>query len=160
MPKKLESKRSSSPVQPASRAVRERAFDEVLALIDAAKRRAYQAVNTELVALYWRVGEYISKKIARAEWGDGVVEQLAAAIARQHPGMRGFTRPNLFRMRQFYETYAGDPKVSPLVRLLPWTLHLGAAGEGPAPGQAARALRAARARRPVSSVGTRRRRKA
>jgi predicted nuclease of restriction endonuclease-like (RecB) superfamily len=99
-------------------------FDEVLALIAAARRRAHQAVNTELVGLYWQLGEYISKKIASAEWGDGVVEELAAAIAREHPGIRGFARPNLFRMRQFYEEYRGDEKVSPLVRQLPWTHHL------------------------------------
>jgi len=42
-------------------------FDEVLALIEAARRRAYQAINTELVDLYWELGKYISKKIASAE---------------------------------------------------------------------------------------------
>lgn len=99
-------------------------FDEVLALIEAAKRRAYQAVNTELVSLYWQLGEYISHKIARAEWGDGVVEELAATIARAYPGLRGFTRRNLFRMRQFFEAYRGAEKVSPLVTQLPWTHHL------------------------------------
>lgn len=99
-------------------------FAEVLDLIEAARGRAYQAVNAELVTLYWRLGEHISKKIASAEWGDGVVDELAAAIARQYPGMRGYTRPNLFRMRRFYETYRGDEKVSPLVRQLPWTHHL------------------------------------
>src|SRR5437870_13659107 len=67
-------------------------FGEVLALIEAARRRAYQAVNAELVGLYWELGEYISNKIASAEWGDGVVDELAAAIAREYPGMRGYTR--------------------------------------------------------------------
>lgn len=99
-------------------------FGEVLALIEAARNRAYQAVNTELVGLYWQLGEYISRKIASAAWGDGVVDELAATIAREYPGMRGFTRPNLFRMRQFYEAYRADKKVSPLVRQLPWTHHL------------------------------------
>lgn len=62
-------------------------FDEV-ALIEAARHRAYQAVNTELVGLYWQLGEYISEKIASAVWGDSVVEALAATIAREYPGMR------------------------------------------------------------------------
>ena len=39
-------------------------------------------------------------------------------------GLRGFTRRNLFRMRQFYDVYAGDKKVSPLVTQLPWTHNL------------------------------------
>lgn len=38
--------------------------------------------------------------------------------------MRGYTRPNLFRMRQFCEAYRANKKVSPLVRQLPWTHHL------------------------------------
>jgi len=99
-------------------------FDEVLTLIEAARRRAYQAINTELVDLYWELGKYISKKIASAEWGDGVVDELAATIANRYPGMRGYTRRNLFRMRQFYDAYEGNKKVSPLVTQLPWTHHL------------------------------------
>jgi predicted nuclease of restriction endonuclease-like (RecB) superfamily len=103
---------------------RDKRFAEVVALIEAARGRAYQAVNAELVAHYWELGEYISRKIANAEWGDGVVEELAADLARRYPGVRGYTRPNLFRMRQFYEAYRSNRKVSPLVRQLPWTHHL------------------------------------
>jgi hypothetical protein len=99
-------------------------FDEVLALIDAARAKAVAAVNRELVGLYWQVGEYISRKIASAAWGEGVVDQLAGYIARRHPGLRGFTRANLFRMRQFFETYRREEKVAPLVRQLPWTHNL------------------------------------
>jgi predicted nuclease of restriction endonuclease-like (RecB) superfamily len=78
----------------------------------------------ELVGLYWQVGAYVSKKLASAEWGDGVVVELARAIASVHPGMRGFTARNLFRMRQFYDAYRDNEKVSPLVTHLPWTHHL------------------------------------
>ena len=99
-------------------------FAEVIALIEAARARGYQAVNTDLVEHYWELGAYISEKIASAEWGDGVVEELAADLARRYPGGRGYTRPNLFRMRQFYEAYRSNRKVSPLVRQLPWTHHL------------------------------------
>jgi predicted nuclease of restriction endonuclease-like (RecB) superfamily len=99
-------------------------FDEVLRLIDAARARALAAVNHELVGLYWQIGEYISRKIDSAAWGEGVVQQLADHIARTHPDLGGFTRSNLLRMRQFYETYRGDEKVAPLVRQLPWTHNL------------------------------------
>lgn len=96
-------------------------FNEVLALIHGARQQAIQTVNTQLIELYWQVGGYISRKIELAEWGDAVISQLAEHLARTQPGLRGFTRPNLFRMRQFYETYRGDAIVSPLVRQLPWT---------------------------------------
>lgn len=102
----------------------EASFSEVVSLIELARQRAYQAVNTELVGLYWQIGEYISRKLETAEWGDGVVDALARHIARSQPGLSGFTRRNLFRMRQFYEIYRDDKKVSPLVTQLPWTHHL------------------------------------
>ena len=99
-------------------------FNEVLALIQGARQQAIQAVNTRLIELYWQVGAYISRKIERAEWGDAVVSQLAEHLARTQPGLRGFTRRNLFRMRQFYEAYHGNEKVSALLTQLPWTHNL------------------------------------
>jgi predicted nuclease of restriction endonuclease-like (RecB) superfamily len=73
------------------------------------------------------------RKIESAQWGDGVVDELAVAIARRYPGLRGYTRPNLFRMRQFYEAYSGNQIVSPLVRQLPWTHHLIILGQAKPP---------------------------
>jgi predicted nuclease of restriction endonuclease-like (RecB) superfamily len=99
-------------------------FAEVVGLIQQARQRAYQAVNTELVGLYWQIGAHISAKLAAAEWGEGVVDSLAQHLARVLPGQRGFTRRNLFRMRQFYETYQGQEIVTPLVTQLPWTHNL------------------------------------
>lgn len=93
-------------------------------MIQAARGRALAAVNSELVDLYWRVGAYISQKLETAAWGEGVVEALARYIADRHPGLRGFTRANLFRMRQFYDTYRSNEKVATLLRQLPWSAHL------------------------------------
>lgn len=99
-------------------------FNEVTKLIEVARQKSYQAVNTVLIGLYWQIGEMISHKVKSAEWGEGVVGQLAQYIAQSHPGLRGFTRRNLFRMRQFYETYQGDEKVSAVLTQLPWTHNL------------------------------------
>ena len=110
---------------PKAVAVRhEPAFRKIIGLIAAARQRAFQAVNTELIDLYWRVGEYISRKLASAAWGEGVVDELAYYINRRHPELRGFARPNLFRMCQFYDTYRHDPKVSTLLRQLNWSHNL------------------------------------
>ena len=100
------------------------AFIEVRELVERSRQAALRNVNTGLIELYWQVGAHIRNKIVSAAWGEGVVDQLAAYLARTQPGLRGFTRPNLFRMRQFYETYRDDEKVSPLVRQLPWTQNL------------------------------------
>ncbi|GFM83316.1 hypothetical protein PSCICN_40080 [Pseudomonas cichorii] len=99
-------------------------FDEVLALIYNTRQQVMQAVNSRLIELYWQVGAYISRKLEQAEWGDSVVSQLADHLAQTQPGLRGFTRSNLFRMRQFYEVYRTEEKVAPLVRQLSWTHNL------------------------------------
>jgi predicted nuclease of restriction endonuclease-like (RecB) superfamily len=110
---------STLPVAPE-----EQAFAEVVAMIQAARGQAVAAVNTALIDLYWRIGEHISRKLESAAWGEGVVEALASYIQRHHPNLKGFTRRNLFRMRQFFEAYKGDEKVSALLAQLPWSHHL------------------------------------
>jgi len=77
-----------------------------------------------LIELYWQVGQFISRKIQQAEWGDGVVAQLAEHLALTQPGLRGFTSRNLFRMRQFYEAYSDEKLVTALLTQLPWTHNL------------------------------------
>ena len=94
-------------------------FAEIAELIASAKVRAAQAVNTALIDLYWQVGGIISRKIAAAEWGDGVVDQLADYLARTHPALRGFNRMNLFRMRQFHEAWRDHELVSAVPIQLP-----------------------------------------
>ncbi len=47
------------------------------------------------------------------EWGQKAIEQLAAFIQTQEPGIKGFEKRNLERMRQFYETY---PEIASAVR--------------------------------------------
>ena len=103
----------------------ETSFAEVVGLIEQARQRAYQAVNGELVDLYWRIGEYINAKLAAAVWGEGVVDSLAQHLARTMPGQRGFTRRNLFRMRQFFEAYStAEQRVTALLTQLSWTHNL------------------------------------
>lgn len=96
-------------------------FAQILGLIQASRQRALQAVNTELLDLYARVGEYLSRKVDQEGWGQGTVQQLAVWLKRKEPGLRGFSAQNLWRMKQFHEAYGGDPKLSPLARVLSWT---------------------------------------
>lgn len=102
------------------RSENEKIFAEVVGMIQSTRQNVIRVANTALIDLYWRVGEYLSLKIASAEWGDGVVRQLADYISRNFPDIKGFSDKNLWRMKQFYETYAEDAeKLSPLVRQIP-----------------------------------------
>ena len=77
----------------------EPAFSQIVQLIQSSRQQAFETVNAVLIDLYWRVGEIVSRKLESTEWGMGVVPQLANYISRRHPGVRGFTKSNLFRMR-------------------------------------------------------------
>lgn len=96
-------------------------FTEITSLIASAKAKAYQAVNRELVTLYWQVGEYVSNKVKANEWGKAVVKDLADFIQQSEPNVVGFSPQNIWRMKQFYETYEDYPKLATLWRELSWS---------------------------------------
>ncbi|TSA39465.1 MAG: DUF1016 domain-containing protein [Methylococcaceae bacterium] len=98
-------------------------FTYVSGLIVAAKQRAYQAVNQELVTLYWTIGEYLHQQVSSAAWGKAVIKELAVFIAQTEPNSKGFSAQNLWRMKQFYETYKDQPKLAALWRELSWSHH-------------------------------------
>ena len=56
--------------------------------------------------------------------GKSVVKVLAIFIRQTDPQLKGFSDKNLWRMKQFYETYKNEPKLSPLVRELSWSHNL------------------------------------
>jgi hypothetical protein len=91
-------------------------FIDIIQLIKYSRINAVKVVNTELVNLYWNIGEHISKKIELAEWGDSVVSELAKYIQQNEPDIKGFSDKNLWRMKQFYEIYKGFPNLSTLLR--------------------------------------------
>jgi predicted nuclease of restriction endonuclease-like (RecB) superfamily len=99
-------------------------FEEIIHLINTSKQKAYEQVNTILIELYWNIGQYISTKTIKENWGKSVVKELADYIQIQEPTINGFSDKNLWRMKQFYETYHKNEKLSPLVRELTWTNNL------------------------------------
>ena len=99
-------------------------FDKITNIIETARNNALQAVNTELIKMYWNVGEYLYELTSNSAYGDKVIDEIAEYIAQSNPTIKGFNRRGLYRMRQFYEAYKADAIVSPLVTQLSWTNHL------------------------------------
>jgi predicted nuclease of restriction endonuclease-like (RecB) superfamily len=99
-------------------------FTDIIQLIKQSRTNAIRAVNAELINLYWNIGEYISKKIEHAEWGDSVVTELAKHIQQNEPEIKGFSDKNIWRMKQFFETYKDFPKLSTLLREISWSHNL------------------------------------
>lgn len=96
-------------------------FDEIVTIIEQARQKAFRAVNRELIEMYWQVGKYVSEKVKSNAWGKSIVQEFANFVQSKYVGIKGFSAQNIWRMKQFYETYADNEKLSPLVRELPWT---------------------------------------
>ncbi len=75
---------------------------EAKTMIRAAQYRALQAVNRELINLYWELGKLIMERQAEYGWGRNVVESLARELQIDFPGESGFSAGNLWRIRNFY----------------------------------------------------------
>ena len=104
--------------------VLEPAFNDISSLVDAARARVLHAANVGLIDLYWGIGQYLSTRCASDGWGKGTVDSLAALIRSRRPEWRGFSAPNLWRMKQFFDLYDGDQELSTLLRELPWSANL------------------------------------
>lgn len=103
---------------------KEKSFLEVLNLIQEAKEQTFNAINTGVITLYWNIGEYISNKVKKASWGMGVVSELADYIQNKIPNQKGFSDKNIWRMKQFFETYHGNKKLMELLNKVSWSNHL------------------------------------
>nr|WP_315246676.1 PDDEXK nuclease domain-containing protein [uncultured Flavobacterium sp.] len=99
-------------------------FTNIIQLIKQSRSNAISAVNTEMINLYWNIGQYIHNRIETAEWGKSVVKELADFLQKSEPDLKGFSDKNLWRMKQFYQTYKAFPKLSALLREISWTNNL------------------------------------
>lgn len=96
----------------------------LIQIIDESRQNALKKVNEELINMYWKVGEFLSREAEQATFGDAYIDGIASEIQEAFPGIKGFNRRGLYRMKQFYETYKDNEIVTPLVTQISWTNHL------------------------------------
>lgn len=96
----------------------------LIKIIENSRNNALRRVNEELIQMYWKVGEYLSKESKNTAFGDDYINSIAKEIQSAFPGIKGFTRRGLYRMKQFYEMYCEDEFVSALLTQISWTNHL------------------------------------
>jgi len=97
---------------------------EIKQRIRSAQYEALKVVNKELISLYWDIGRFIMERQKGETWGKSVVKRLADDLQTEFPGIMGFSASNLWRMRIFYETYAQNEKLAPLVREISWSKNI------------------------------------
>ena len=94
---------------------------EVKERIRHAQYQALKAVNKKLIGLYWDIGRLLVERQSGDTWGKSIVQQLAGDLQKEFPGVTGFSRRNVFYIREFYLAYCELPKVQPLVAQIGWT---------------------------------------
>ncbi|MBE7548267.1 MAG: DUF1016 domain-containing protein [Planctomycetia bacterium] len=93
---------------------------EIKERIRRAQYDALKAVNKELITLYWDIGKMIVGRQEQYGWGKSVVENLAKDLQKEFPGIQGYSKDNLWRMRKFYLQYKNNEKLAPLVQEIGW----------------------------------------
>ena len=68
-------------------------------------------VNDEMLRLYWELGRDIVVRQMDAVWGSGFFEQLSRELQAEFPDMKGFSKSNLYNIKQFYFFYSQDDKI-------------------------------------------------
>ena len=97
--------------------------NNVIKIIENSRNNALKKVNEELIQMYWKIGEYLSKESEYSSFGDAYIDSIAKEIQNAFPGIKGFTRRGLYRMKKFYETYRDDEFVTTLLTQISWSNH-------------------------------------
>lgn len=99
-------------------------FEKIRQIIEQAKQKVSYQVNEKLISLYWEIGKFVSQRVNQVGWGRATVKQLSQYILAKEPGIRGYSAQNLWRMKQFFETYHDKPELSTLLRANTWSNNL------------------------------------
>lgn len=70
--------------------------------------RISRVANAALLEFYWDLGKEVSEKLKQGKWGHKLIEKLAVDLKKELPGIQGFSRTNLYYIKQFYETFSSS----------------------------------------------------
>lgn len=97
----------------------ESTLDDLKKRIRKSQLKAAVSVNKELLLLYWGIGKTIVEKQEQSRWGTSVLEKLSRDLQNEFPGVEGFSRRNISRMRAFYKEYQVWPQAVAKLEDLP-----------------------------------------
>lgn len=92
---------------------------ELKSKIKQSRIKAALAVNSQLIQLYWDLGKQIVEKQETAKWGSGFIDRLSKDLKEEFPDMKGFSKFNIYHIRNFYLFYSQEvTKVEQVALLL------------------------------------------
>lgn len=90
---------------------------EIKATIKKAQYKATLKVNSELLLLYYHIGQAINR---HKVWGNKFIENLSRDLRLEYPDAKGYSVRNLKYMAKFAETYPDKEFVQQVVAQIPW----------------------------------------
>jgi len=93
---------------------------EIKQRVKSSQLKAALAVNHELIALYWEIGNSVHKRQIAQGWGAKTIERLAKDLKSAFPSMNGFSQTNIKYMVQFAKEYPEFPISQQAVGQIPW----------------------------------------
>jgi hypothetical protein len=89
-------------------------IQEIKQILAQARQKTYQAINSEMVEAYWKIGEKIVLEEQngknRADYGKEVIKTISKELTQEYG--KGFSERNIRKYRQFYITFP-DKKIWP-----------------------------------------------
>ncbi|HLJ31406.1 MAG TPA: PDDEXK nuclease domain-containing protein [Candidatus Babeliales bacterium] len=101
--KVLTPRKNSSPSVPTQEYIQ--TLVDLKQYVQEAQIKATFSANKELMCLYWSIGKIINEKQTLSGWGTKLIEQLAEDLQNTFPGIGGFSRANIFRIKAFFASY-------------------------------------------------------
>lgn len=82
--------------------------------IKSAQLKAHNAVNREMIMLYFNIGAMIHQKQIELGLGAKVIDKLSLDIVGEFPEIAGFSTRNIKRILRFYKEHVEDFEIVPL----------------------------------------------
>ena len=90
-------------------------FDEIKNEILSSRINTARKINSDLIRLYWKIGELLHSRVLKLSWGKSIVESLSRDLKNEYPQTTGYSPDNLWRMKQFYSEYSDKEFLEQLV---------------------------------------------
>ena len=117
---------TSMPIPPARSELPQEYSVFISEIIDDIKKqriRTFLRANSDMICLYWRIGNRVLEKQENEDWGTSVVNRMSKDLKEAFPEMTGFSPRNINYMRKFAKTYSYE-FVQRVVAQIPWRTNI------------------------------------
>ncbi|NQD86861.1 DUF1016 family protein [Paenarthrobacter sp. CM16] len=95
-------------------------LEDLKATVKTARTRALRTINTQLIELYWAIGQGVRQQQDQQGWGSGVIKRLSEDLRQEFPDMKGLSPRNIQYMTTFAAMWPDGSIAQQAAAQLPW----------------------------------------